>query len=141
MKVEPTRIVVVIWVHTWLQWTSNFESTKLRIFSKNLFLIATYKTYLSDSHFKILQYLICYLLRLSVPFYKLLESTRLFFKIPALFVYLSPFLISISIIQNWKSIVGVLGIWTHGGKMVSVDKTTELWLPPYLQDCLSTFFH
>ena len=43
------------------------------------------------------------------------------------FVYLRPFLITISI-----SIDGVLGIWTHGRRMVDADITTEQWLKLFL---------
>ena len=31
---------------------------------------------------------------------------------------------------NWKSIDGVLGIWTPGRRIVGADETTELWWPP-----------
>ena len=31
---------------------------------------------------------------------------------------------------NWKSVDGVLGIWTRGRRMVGADETTELWRPP-----------
>ena len=31
---------------------------------------------------------------------------------------------------NWKSIDGVLGIRTHGHRMLGADKSTELWRPP-----------
>ena len=61
------------------------------------------------------------------------KTTILFFKngpIQALFVYFLPFLITISIIQIEKSVVGVLGIRTRGHSMVGADKTTELWRPP-----------
>ena len=42
------------------------------------------------------------------------------------YVYFSPFLITISIIQIEKSLDGVLGIRTHSCRMVGADKTTEL---------------
>ena len=45
-----------------------------------------------------------------------------------LFVYFRSFLITISvIIQIEKILDGVLGIRTHGRRMVGADKTTELW--------------
>ena len=47
-----------------------------------------------------------------------------------LFVYIYPFLITISIIQIEKSIDAVLGIRTWGLGMVGADETTELWRPP-----------
>ena len=33
---------------------------------------------------------------------------------------------------NWKSVDGVLGIWTLGCRIVGTDETTELWQPPHL---------
>ena len=53
-------------------------------------------------------------------FYKMGQSRPVF-------VYLRPFLITISI-----SIDGVLGIWTHGRRMVDADITTEQWLKLFL---------
>ena len=51
-----------------------------------------------------------------------------------LFVYFCSFLITISIqIQIEKSIDVVLGIRTHGRRMVGIDETTELWRPPILR--------
>ena len=47
-----------------------------------------------------------------------------------LFDYFRPFLINFSIIQIEKSIDGVLGIGTHGCRMVGADNTTELWQLP-----------
>ena len=47
-----------------------------------------------------------------------------------LFVYFHPFFITNSIIQIEKSVDGRLGIQTRGRRMVGMDKTTELWLPP-----------
>ena len=47
-----------------------------------------------------------------------------------LFVDFRPFLITISIIQIEKSLDGVLGIQTHGRRIVGADKTTVLWRPP-----------
>ena len=44
-----------------------------------------------------------------------------------------PVLITISIKQYEKSIVGVLGIQTQGRRMVGADETTELWRPPPFQ--------
>ena len=43
-----------------------------------------------------------------------------------LFVYFSPFLITISMIQIEKSLDGVLGIQTRGHRMVGADNTMEL---------------
>ena len=43
-----------------------------------------------------------------------------------LFVIFYPFLITISIIQMEQSVDGVLGIQTHGRRMVDADETTEL---------------
>ena len=47
-----------------------------------------------------------------------------------LFVYFRDFLNTISIIQNEKSVDGVLGIRTRGLRMVGNDATTELWRHP-----------
>ena len=47
-----------------------------------------------------------------------------------LFVYFRPFRITISIIQIEKSLDGVLGIQTHGCRMVGTDKAMELWRLP-----------
>ena len=47
-----------------------------------------------------------------------------------LFVYFCSFLITISI-QIEKSIDGVLGIQTRGGRIVGTDETMELWRPPF----------
>ena len=44
-----------------------------------------------------------------------------------LFVYFRPFLITISTIQIEKNTDDVLGIQTHGRRMVSTDETMELW--------------
>ena len=44
-----------------------------------------------------------------------------------LFVYFRSFLFTISIIQIEKRLEGVLGIRTRSHRMVSADKTTELW--------------
>ena len=46
--------------------------------------------------------------------------------------------------KNWKSTDGVLGIWTHGCRMVGADDTTELWRPPqfmFLSFKRSCLFH
>ena len=48
-----------------------------------------------------------------------------------LFVYFRPFAITISRIQIEKSVDSVLGIQTHGRKMVGADDTKEIWLPWY----------
>ena len=56
-----------------------------------------------------------------------------------LFVYFRHFLITISIIQIEKSVVGVLGIRTLGRRMVGADETTELWRPPIEQGLRSNF--
>ena len=62
------------------------------------------------------------------------ESEKMFFfkwANPGLyFVYLRPFLITISIIRIENSIDGVLGIRTRDRRMVGSTKTTELWQPP-----------
>ena len=47
-----------------------------------------------------------------------------------LFVYFRYFLITISKIENEKSIYGGLGIRTRGRRMVDTDETKELWRPP-----------
>ena len=47
-----------------------------------------------------------------------------------LIVYFRFFLNTISIIQTEKSVDGVVGIQTHGRRMVGPDDTTELWGPP-----------
>ena len=47
-----------------------------------------------------------------------------------LFVYFLPFLITISIIQIEKGLVGVLGIRTRGRRMIGADETMQLWRPP-----------
>ena len=67
--------------------------------------------------------------------HKLNESILLFKKWtnPGLFsVYFRSFLITVSI-QIEKSIDGVLGIRTHGRRMVGADETTELWRLPKTQ--------
>ena len=59
------------------------------------------------------------------------------------FVYFRSFLITISI-QIEKSIDGVLGIRTHGRRMVGADETTELWRPPHCFSnnvCLKVFHY
>ena len=47
-----------------------------------------------------------------------------------LFVYFRPFIITISIVQNEKSVDGVLGIQTRGCTIEVADKIMELWQPP-----------
>ena len=47
-----------------------------------------------------------------------------------LFSYFPPFLITISTIQIEKIIGRVLGIQTHGRRMVGGDQTTDLLRPP-----------
>ena len=50
--------------------------------------------------------------------------------IPVFFVYFRPFLNSISTIQIEKSIDGVFGIQTRGGRKEGADESTEL--RPYI---------
>ena len=61
-----------------------------------------------------------------------------------LFVYFRHFLITISIIQIEKSVVGVLRIRTWGRRMVGADETMELWRPPcnipFMYSTLSLIF-
>ena len=64
------------------------------------------------------------------------ESAKLFFKKWAnpslLIVYFRFFLNTISIIQTEKSVDGVVGIQTHGRRMVGPDDTTDLCQTFYL---------
>ena len=60
----------------------------------------------------------------------ILTASLCFFKMGQsrpLFVYFRPFLITISTIQIEKNTDDVLGIQTHGRRMVSTDETMELW--------------
>ena len=47
-----------------------------------------------------------------------------------LFLFFSHDKYSTNLTKNEKSIDGVLGTRTRGGKMVSADKSTEIWRHP-----------
>ena len=54
-------------------------------------------------------------------------------QIRPLFVYFRSFHMTniVQIDYNEKSVDGVLGTWTRGGRMLGPDKSTQLWRHPY----------